>query len=52
MKYLKSYEEKHIPKFNIGDPVKVKNDPSNTIFIVDGYDFRKDSPILKRNDKR
>jgi hypothetical protein len=47
MKYIKSYEikQKHIPKFNINDPVKIKNDflyryrMHKIIYIVDGYDF-------------
>ena len=47
MKYIKLYEEKHIPKFNVGDPVKIKNDKTNTIFIVDGYDFRDYRGLIK-----
>jgi hypothetical protein len=37
MKYIKQYE-KHIPKFKIGQPVKVIKDP-NTFYLIDGYDY-------------
>ena len=40
MKYIKYYEAIHIPKFNIGDPVKLKNDPTNQFYIINGYDYR------------
>ena len=48
MKYLKLFEEKwfsHIPKFKIKDAVKIKNDPSRTIYAISGYEYRKDSMI-------
>ena len=45
MKFLRKYEENyvrkvHIPKFEIGDAVKIKNDPSHTIYAINGYDYQ------------
>jgi hypothetical protein len=40
MKYIKTFEEKHIEKFKIGDPVKIIGDDTNTIYVIDGYDYR------------
>jgi len=45
MKHIKTYEAKHIPKFNIGDPVRLKNDPTNQFYLIDGYDYRKNEYI-------
>lgn len=56
MKYIKTYETilKHTPKFNINDPVKIINDNSNIIYIVNGYDFDRteERTILIRNTCR
>lgn len=40
MKYIKTYEDKVIQKFNISDTVKIIGDNTNTIYVVDGYDCR------------
>lgn len=40
MKYIKTYEAIHNPKFDINDVVKIKGDETNTLYIVDGYDYR------------
>ena len=39
MRYIKKFEDikKHIPKFEIGDPVKIKG--NDTIYVVDGHDY-------------
>ena len=57
MKHLKYYEALHIPKFNIGDPVKIKNDPTNQFYVIDGYDYRpgtniKDECRLKKYEEK
>lgn len=41
MKYIKTYESfrGHIPKFKIDDTVRLKIDNTNTIYIIDGYDY-------------
>ena len=38
MKYIKTFENIIIKKFDIGDPVKIIGD--DTIYVVDAYDYR------------
>lgn len=45
MKHLKYFEATHIPKFNEGEPVKIKNDTTNQFYVISGYDYRKNKFI-------
>lgn len=47
MKHIKLFEEikKHIPKFKKDTPVKIIGDKTNTIYIIDEYEYRKKQNI-------
>ena len=45
MKHIRQYEARHVPKFNVGDPVRRKNDPTDQFYLIDGYDYRKNEYI-------
>lgn len=48
MKYIKKFEiigtgiHTHIPKYTKDDVVKIKEDKTNTFYVICGYDYRKD----------
>lgn len=48
MKNIRTHEEfrkQHIPKFDEGDAVKIINDNTNTIYVISGYDYTRNSNI-------
>lgn len=40
-KIFEGVQGTHIPKFKNGTPVKIKNDDTNTFYVISGYDYRK-----------
>ena len=54
MKHIKLFEEinKHIPKFKKDTPVKIIGDETNTIYIIDEYEYRKKQNIKDRCERR